>query len=50
MKFMTTFDEGEATVWGLRVIVTKGRIVEVTRFPEVGENYLNEHDGSSSHA
>ena len=45
-----TFDEGEALVWGLRVVSTKERITDVTRLPKIGEHYPNEHDARSSRA
>lgn len=45
---MRTFDEGEATVWGLIVISTEEWIVEVTGLLSNGEHYLNEHDARSS--
>lgn len=50
LEFMTTFDEGEAIVWRLRVISTEERISEVTGLPAVGEHYPNEHDARSSRA
>ena len=48
MEFMATFDEGEASFWGVRVITTEERIEEVTGLPTIGEHYPNEHDASSS--
>ena len=45
-----TFDEGEATIWGLRVISTKEQLTEVTGLPKIGEHYPNEHDARSSWA
>ena len=50
IEFMRTFDEGEATVWGLTIISTKEWIAEVTRLPSIGENYPNAHDARSSQA
>ena len=50
MEFMTTFDEGEALVWGLRVVATKERIVEVIGLPTIREYYSNEHDARYSRA
>ena len=50
IEFMTTFDEGEATVWGLRVITIKENIEEVIGLPKIGENYPNKHDARSSRA
>ena len=47
---MMKFDEGEASIWGLRVVATKERILEVTRLPTIGEHYPNEHDTRSSRA
>ena len=50
LEFMTTFDEGEVIVWGLRVISTEERISKVMGLPAVGEHYPNEHDARSSRA
>ena len=47
---MKTFDEGQATVWGLTVIATKEWIAKVTRLPTIGEHYPNAHDATSSRA
>ena len=47
---MRTFNEGEAIVWGLRVISTEEQIAEVIGLPAVGEHYRNEHDTRSSWA
>lgn len=48
MEFMTIFDEGEALVWGLRVVSTEERIAKVTELPAIGEHYPNEHNARSS--
>lgn len=45
-----TFEEGEASVWGLTVIAIEERIAEVTRLPTVGQHYPNEHDARSARA
>ncbi len=50
MEFMTTFDEGEASIQGLRVVATEERIAKVTRLPTIGEHYPNEHDTRSARA
>ena len=47
---MRTFDEGQATVWGLTVIATEDRIVEATGLPTIGEHYPNTHDARSARA
>ena len=44
VEFTRTFDEGEASVWGLTVIATKEHIVEVTGLPTIGEHYPSSHD------
>lgn len=44
------FEDGEAKVWGLIVIATEERIVEVTRLLAAGEHYPNEHDARSTRA
>lgn len=36
-EFLRTLYEGEATVWGLIVVVTEERIAEVIGLPAVGE-------------
>lgn len=43
-EFSRTFMEGEALVWGLKIIAIEERIVEVTTLPLQGEHYPNEHD------
>ena len=50
MEFMMTFDEGEASIWGLRVIATQERIEKVIGLPTIGKHYTNEHDAKSSRA
>ena len=50
VEFTRTFDEGEATVWGLKVIATEEHIIEVTGLPTVGEHYLSSHDARSARA
>lgn len=47
-ELMGTFEEGQATVWGLTVVATKEKIAEVIGLPFVGEHYPNEHDARSS--
>lgn len=47
-EFSRTFDEGEALVWGLKVIATEERIVEVIGLPPQGTHYPNEHDARAA--
>ena len=49
-EFTRTFNEGEATVWGLTIVATEEQIVEVTRLPSIGEHYPNMHDARSARA
>ena len=49
-EFIRTFEEGEATVWGLIVVSIEEKIVEVTSLPIVGEHYPNAHDERSARA
>ena len=49
-KFTHTFEEGEATVWGLTVIAIEEWIEKVSRLPEIVEHYPNEHDARSTRA
>ena len=39
-----TFDEGEVTIWVIRVISIEDYIEEVLGILVVGEHYPNEHD------
>ena len=50
VEFTRTFDEGEATVWGLIVIAIEERIAEVTGLPTVREHYLRSHDARLARA
>ena len=47
---MTTFDEGEASIRGLRVVDIEERISKVTKLLAIVEHYPNEHDVRSSRA
>ena len=49
-EFINTFEEGEATVWGLTIIVIEEQIAEVTGLTPVGEHYPNVHDARSTRA
>ena len=49
-KFMRTFDERQATLWGLTVIAIDKRIEEAIGLPTVGEHYQNAHDARSTRA
>ena len=44
VEFTRTFDEGEASVWGLIVISIEEHIAKVTGLPTTGENYPSTHD------
>ena len=48
MEFMKKFDEGETSVWGLRLVATKEMMEEVIGLPKIMEHYPNEHDARSS--
>ena len=50
MDFMTTFDEGEATIWRLRVVSIEETIEEVIGLSTIREHYPNEHDAKSLRA
>ena len=49
-EFIRTFDEGEASIWGLMVVATKEKIAEVTRLLAIGEDYPNTHNARSARA
>ena len=50
VEFTRTFDEGEASVWGLTVIAIEERIEEVIGLSTIGEHYLSSHDARSARA
>lgn len=50
VEFMHSFDEGEATIKGLRVISMEQRIVEVTRLLQEGELFSESKDTRSVRA
>ena len=50
IEFTRTFDEGEASIWGLTVVAIEERITKVTRLPTVGEHYSSSHDARSARA
>jgi hypothetical protein len=41
-EFSRTFSEDEASIWGLTVVATDQRIVEVTGLPTDGENFSSD--------
>ena len=47
-EFIHTFEEGEATVWGLTIVATEEWIAEVTGLLIAGEHYLDEHNAKSA--
>lgn len=49
-EFMHSFNKGEATIRGLRVIATEQWIAEVTRLPQEGELFLESKDARSTKA
>ena len=50
IEFTRTFDEGEASVWGLIVVTIEEWIVEVIGLLAIGEHYPNIHDARSTRA
>ena len=50
IEFTRTFEEGEASMWGLTVIATKECIAEVTGLSTIGEHYPSLHDARSARA
>ena len=49
-EFTRTFDEGEASIWGLIVVATEECIAKVTGLPIIWEHYPSTHDVRSTRA